>query len=777
MMRIDYLVKDSFPQLGSIQEVSHLLGDPFGEGYVVVVEEGVFAGIHSFPHGKKAEPLPLTARIQLGEEVDAVSLRMEKGGYPALPVFDQQQFIGIVTRSILKQFKADLHHALSQDKINAKVLALSDENITLQAELRDLRSWTERANHSRMVSCALMRTSLEPLSLSEQLGVALDLIFSVPWLSVQARGTLFLAEEDGTLHLAVHRGMSETLLTTCKQVAPGFCLCGRAAATRKPVFSGTIDHRHEVTYEGMQPHGHYCYPILSNDRLLGVINLYLAEDHVRDPEEEDFLLSITNILAGLIERKQVEDALIKAKVEAENASLAKTSFLANVSHEIRTPLNAIVGFSRILLKHRSQISPRFLQYLENIRVSGVSLTEIINNVLDLAKIEAGKVETEVEDVDIRLLVQSLYQISKDRAAEKGVRVHYDIDPDLPRKVQTDRTRLNQILINLVDNAIKFTGKGKEVTLRVLLEGQEMLFQIEDQGVGIPPDRLQAVFQPFEQADSSTTRQHGGTGLGLAIVKSLVEILGGSVSALSEVDVGSIFTVRLPLHAVAGQEKVVEETNWLSYTFRPGVKILLVEDNPMNQEMLMAVLEEAGLTAKIAENGQVGVALALSWRPDLIFMDLHMPVMDGMDASRAIRQHPELLDLPIIGLSADAFVGLEGQAREAGISHFLTKPVDLDRLMPLMHQYLGTSAGDGESQGERKTAIPDEIAQKRAEGLRQIAALPPFESGKIVALCDTLIEQCSNYEAAQAEVFEQIREAVYSRNSKRIPGLVQQALKG
>ncbi len=547
---------------------------------------------------------------------------------------------------------------------------------------------------------------------------------------------------------------------------------------QKAGFASSIDHRHDITYEGIQPHGHYCYPILSQGRLLGVLNLYLAEDHVYDPEEEDFLLSTANILAGLIERKQVEDDLRKAKEEAESASLAKTSFLANVSHEIRTPLNAIVGFSRILLKHQSQISPRFLQYLENIRVSGVSLTEIINNVLDLAKIEAGKVEMDEEDVDIRLLLQSLYQISKDRAAEKGVRVKYDIDPAIPKRVRIDRTRLNQILMNLADNAIKFTPKGQEVDIRLDREGHEMVFKVQDEGIGIPEDRLQEVFNPFEQADGSTTRQYGGTGLGLAIVKSLVEILGGAISAESKTGVGSTFTVRLPLIDVDHVESVVESADWRNYSFRPGVKILLVEDNPMNQEMLLAVLEDTGLTAKIAENGQVALDMLATVSPDLILMDLHMPVMDGLTAARKIRENPDFAGLPIIGLSADAFVEREGQAQEAGISHFLTKPVDLDRLMPMLMRYLGreSSSEDAESGGGAKGVHRSpELTEKVVAALKEIAELPLFESGRIVALCEAASELCSEAGCGCSAGFDRIRQAVYSRDSKSIPAMVQEEL--
>ncbi|MBF0195372.1 MAG: response regulator [Magnetococcales bacterium] len=776
MMRIDCFVKESFPRVDSLDELLTISSDFYRDGYVVAFNNGKLAGVCSLQE-KNAPPKPLLEpKAQLGESVDDVLARLQETSRPALPVYDKNSFVGVVSFKALTKCKDSLLNSVNIEDDEEKKL-LKAEVVKLNQELEQLKIRTQRASQARAVSCELMQTSLQSISLNEQLGKALDLIFAVPWLSVQSRGLVFLAQPDGSLKMAVHRNISEHLLESCSIVASGYCLCGRAAKNKKPVFASSIDECHEVLYEGIQPHGHYCYPIMLEDRLLGVLTLYLTENHIYDPEEEDFLHSISNILAGLIERKQVEDALKNAKDEAESASLAKTSFLANVSHEIRTPLNAIVGFSRLLLKHRSQISPRFLQYLENIRVSGVSLTEIINNVLDLAKIEAGKVEMEEEDVDIRLLVQSLYQIMKDRAAEKGVIVGYDVDPALPKKILIDRTRLNQVLMNLMDNAVKFTAKGGQVNINVLRDGKEMVVKISDEGIGIPEDRLNAIFNHFEQADGSTTRQYGGTGLGLAIVKSLTDVMGGSVLAKSELGVGSTFIVKLPLLNVGVIEAEVEPVNWRHYKFRNDVKILLVEDNLMNQEMLMAVLEDVGLRARIAENGRVGVDMAISWKPDLILMDLHMPVLDGLGAAREIRKTPTIAHLPIIGLSADAFVEREGQAEEAGISHFLTKPLDLDLLMPILKKYLGTHEEENNSGLNEKSRppLPADLAQKMVAGLHEIAKLPLFESSKIVALCESLSNQCVGYETHFGDGFDRIRQAVYDRDSKSIPIIIEKIL--
>lgn len=780
MMRVDHLVKESFPRAATLEEARRLFANDPDLEQVVIFKGGFFVGILTAADDQKGQGLTTSHKVALGESVPAVIQRMEEVDRPVLPVFDQERFVGLVTLGCLRQFQDDLEQESQGEGGQAETPALIRQIAALTGALENLQAQTQRADQSRAVSCALMRTSLKAMTLAQQMEEALDLIFSVPWLAVESRGVIFLAEPDKTLTMVAQRGLADETVAHCQKLESGYCLCGRAALTGQPVIALSMDEEHEACFAGLPPHGHYCYPILFNDRLLGVLNLYVAVNHVRDPYEEAFLTMTADILAGMIERRRVEDDLRHAKEEAESASLAKTSFLANVSHEIRTPLNAIVGFSRILLKHRSQISPRFLQYLENIRLSGISLTEIINNVLDLAKIEAGKIETDEETVNLQLLIQSFYQVSKDRALEKGVRVSYVLDPNIPQRVRIDRTHTNQVLMNLVENAIKFTPRGREVILRLLREGEEIVFHIEDQGIGIPEDRLEAIFLPFEQADSSTTRRYGGTGLGLAIVKKLVTLMGGTLSVISRLGHGSTFILRLPLKEVPGVEKIAVTVDWHTLRFPPNVKILLVEDNPMNRDMLQAVLADVGLSAKIAENGQQGVEKTLEWRPDLILMDLHMPVMDGLTAVRKIRAQSDLARIPIIGLSADAFVEREKQAMEAGFDHFLTKPVDLDRLMPLIGRYLGLpivgQQGAGEAQ-QKETPLPEEIRLRLIAGLKEIAFLPPFESGRIVSLCDALSNLCLPYATPHAEVFHRIRNAVYSRNSQALPDIIQAALDG
>ena len=389
----------------------------------------------------------------------------------------------------------------------------------------------------------------------------------------------------------------------------------------------------------------------------------------------------------ITQAKVREQDLKKARIDAEAASHAKSAFLANMSHEIRTPLNAIVGFSQILLKQSDNgaLPEEMIQYLDHIKNSGEFLSELINNILDLSKIEAGKMTISEEQVNFKQLVQGIYHIHMPDAEEKGLLFTYDYYDDVPETIVSDRTKLNQILMNLVANAIKFTTEGN-VSLKIMCDKEEVVVQVTDDGIGIDENRLDAIFDTFEQADSSTTRRFGGTGLGLAITRKIVEILGGHIKIVSEIDHGSTVTVRLPLKE--GDEErediPVEITN---YKFSPDLLVLVVEDNEMNQVMAKGLLQKLGLTVQIAKNGQEGVNKTMQLDPDLILMDLHMPVLDGIEAMKKIRQHPSAKSIPIIALSADAFTQQQEMALKAGFTDYLTKPLKLDRLVPLLIDHL------------------------------------------------------------------------------------------
>ena len=455
--------------------------------------------------------------------------------------------------------------------------------------------------------------------------------------------------------------------------------------------------------------GHSIQVIEETRRLDGTRAIWLnAKFPFRDAAGESFVagigLDITERQASVEElaryrvhlEKLVEERtreLTLAKDAAETANVAKSAFLANISHEIRTPLNAITGMAHLL--ERSGVTPQQAKRIETIHTAGQHLLEILNAVLDLSKIEAGKFALECTAVNVAALVTTVASLLETRAQAKGLALTIETQP-FPYGLRGDPTRLQQALVNYASNAIKFTDRGR-VTLcaRVDAEAQDSVlvrFEVADTGVGIAPEILPRLFGTFEQADNSTTRQYGGTGLGLAITRKLAELMGGEAGVDSTPGAGSTFwfTARLqkdpPHNAVETPEPMTTAEEQLGQTCQ-GRRILLAEDDPANREVTCLLLQELGLVIELAEDGAQAVALAERYPYDLILMDVQMPRLDGLEATRRIRRMANGAKVPILALTANAFVEDKARCREVGMDDFIAKPVNPEDLFETVLEWL------------------------------------------------------------------------------------------
>jgi len=360
---------------------------------------------------------------------------------------------------------------------------------------------------------------------------------------------------------------------------------------------------------------------------------------------------------------------------AEYSVKAKQQFLSNMSHEIRTPMNAIIGFTKVLLKTELALKQR--EYLEAIKLSGDALIVLINDILDLAKVDAGKMTFEQTPFKLSQSISAMLHMFDTKIQEMNIKTSYDYDKRIPEILLGDPVRLHQIILNLVSNAVKFTSKGKiTVSIRMLSEDAEKVeieFSIADTGIGIQPDKINKIFENFQQASSGTSRLYGGTGLGLAIVKQLVEGQNGSVRVVSEPDVGSTFSFILNFKKT--DQKTISNVEFIELDSEiKNIKVLVVEDIPLNQLLMKTLLDDFGFEREIASNGKIAIEMLKENKYDLILMDLQMPEMNGFEATEHIRKNMKL-SIPIVALTADVTTADLAKCRSVGMNDYIAKPVD------------------------------------------------------------------------------------------------------
>ena len=467
---------------------------------------------------------------------------------------------------------------------------------------------------------------------------------------------------------------------------------GRETAQQKNIFDSIIKGKKPATFENINytKQGKEYWVISTATPILGkdgqVERIITIETDISFRKQMEEALVEANKIAeqSLNQVNKTLAELTKAKKELEESMKVKGQFMANMSHEIRTPMNAVIGFTDLLKK--TKLTAEQKQYIDAVETSGKNLLVIINDILDFSKIESGKLAFEQIGFRLSQVISTATELMLPKSGEKNIRLSTKIDPKIPDDLIGDPTRLNQILLNIIGNAIKFTNQGEvKITVDLVSETNDAVdlkFSVIDTGIGIPEDKLNSLFKAFSQVSSETTRKYGGTGLGLAIVKQLVELQGGTISFQSKLGEGSTFSFLLKfkksVEAVSENKNILESP---AVEELKGLNILLAEDNLLNQILAKKVLTDRQMNVEVAENGLIAIDKLKNNNYDLILMDIQMPEMDGYEATQYIREKliSPKREIPIIAITAHALVGEAEKCLNIGMNDYISKPFDANVL--------------------------------------------------------------------------------------------------
>ncbi|MES2277071.1 MAG: PAS domain S-box protein [Bacteroidota bacterium] len=462
------------------------------------------------------------------------------------------------------------------------------------------------------------------------------------------------------------------------------------------------------------------------------------------------LMGSIGIHLDITERKKLELELNEAREVAEQSVRAKEAFLANMSHEIRTPMNAIIGMGRQLEKTDLQQQQRF--FLNTINTASNHLLVVINDILDISKIEAGKLELEKVGFDTQGLIDHVVHVMQPRAEEKGLELHMDIDENIAPVLIGDPHRINQVLLNMISNAVKFTEKGG-VTLSCRLQKriknkQVLEFSIRDTGIGISEEYIDHVFEKFTQEDRTTARKYGGTGLGMAITKELVELMQGQINVYSKKDIGTEIIISLPFNTGTERDLPEVKKDFTDSSSLKGKRILLAEDNEVNRLVAITVLENYGVIITEAKNGAEAVKALKNDIYDLVLMDVQMPVMNGMEATEVIRRELKM-DIPIIALTANAIKGDSDKCIAVGMNAFVSKPFEENDLINAIASCLQLEAGQPEKK-VKKQLPPEEESDQPLFSMAKLEQISRGDKAFIQKMVDLFLEQTPQVTAEMHE---------------------------